>query len=474
MSDGRPISRRDFLRGTLAGTACLGLTGLGAFAESSRPPNFIVIMADDLGYNDLSCFGSELISTPNLDKMASEGMRFTDFYAAAPVCTPTRAALMTGCYPLRVSLPTVINYKSAVGISSEEITVAQLLKSRGYATGCIGKWHLGWQKKFLPTRHGFDSYFGLPFSNDMPYNDLGTPLIRNEEIIEQPAVLETLTERYTDEAIKFITKNQHRPFFLYLPHTFPHTPLAVSDRFKGKSKRGLYGDVVECLDWSVGQALATLKNLDLDDNTLVIFTSDNGPWLIRNQDGGSAKPLRSGKGSTWEGGMREPTIMRWPGHIPAGTECSEVASVMDILPTLAGLAGAKVPADRIIDGKDIRPLIEGRAGATSPHEAFFYYRLEQLQAVRCGRWKLVVPHRDMNAKVDVPLALYDLKADIGETTDVSARYPSIVKRLQGLIERMREDLGDQITGAPGKNRRAPGTGLRLSGSRASESPSWAG
>ncbi|MCX6377798.1 MAG: sulfatase, partial [Armatimonadetes bacterium] len=418
----RTISRRDFLRGAAAGAACLGLGGLtlDAFGKSEKPPNFIVIFCDDLGYQDVGCFGSPLISTPNVDRMASEGMKFTDFYSAAPVCTPSRAALMTGCYPLRVSLPTVISYKHNIGINPNEITIAELLKARGYATACIGKWHLGWQKQFLPTRHGFDYYYGLPYSNDMTYGDGKVPLIRGEEIIEQPAVLETLTERYTDEAISFITKNRNRPFFLYLPHTFPHTPLAASERFKGKSKRGLYGDVVECLDWSTGRILDTLKDLGLDENTLVVFTSDNGPWLIRGQDGGSALPLRSGKGSTWEGGMREPCIMRWPGRIPAGTSCSEISSVMDLCPTLARLAGAQMPSDRIIDGKDILPLMTGASGAKSPHEAFFYYRQEQLQAVRSGKWKLVLAHRDMNDKVDVPQALYDLKADIGETTDVSA------------------------------------------------------
>jgi len=453
------ISRRDFLRGAAAGAACLGLgaSTLDALAASEKQPNFIIILCDDLGYSDLGCFGSTLISTPNLDRMAAEGMKFTDFYAAAPVCTPTRAALMTGCYPLRVSLPTVINYSHKIGISSREKTIAQTLKPRGYATACIGKWHLGWQKEFLPPRHGFDYYFGLPYSNDMKYNDQAVPLIRGEEIIEQPAVLETLTERYTDEAISFITKNRNRPFFLYLPHTFPHTPLAVSERFAGKSKRGLYGDVVECIDWSTGRILDTLKKLGLDDNTLVIFTSDNGPWLIRGKDGGSALPLRGGKGSTWEGGMREPCIMRWPGHISAGTSCSEVASVMDLHPTLASLAGTSMPADRIIDGRSIRPLMMGEKGAKSPHEAFFYYRLEQLQAVRSGRWKLVLAHRDMNDKVDVPQSLYDLQTDIGEKTDVSATHPRIVKRLLALVDQMRSDLGDAITGAPGPNRRPPGS-----------------
>jgi len=455
--ESRLISRREFLKGSLAGAACLGLGGLALQAHADRPPNFIVILCDDLGYQDVGCFGSPLISTPNADRMATEGMRFTDFYAAAPVCTPTRAALMTGCYPVRVGLPSVINYRSTVGINSEEITIAELLKTRGYATACIGKWHLGWQRQFLPTRHGFDCYYGIPYSNDMSYEDFPVPLMRNEEIIEQPAVQETLTERYTEEAVKFITKHKDEPFFLYLPHTFPHVPLHASDRFKGKSKRGLYGDVVECIDWSTGQILDALKRLGLDGNTLVVFTSDNGPWTVKAEIGGCALPLRSGKGTTWEGGMRVPCIMRWPGHIPAGTACSETSSVMDFYPTLAKLTGAKVPADRIIDGRNISPLMAGENGAKSPHEAFFYYRAEELQAVRSGGWKLVLPHRDRLTKQDVPQALYDLHADIGETTDVSGVYPSIGARLQAMIERCREDLGDAITGVPGKNRRPPGS-----------------
>jgi arylsulfatase A len=456
--ESKPVSRRDFIRGAVAGAACLGLGGLplSAFGEPETRPNFVVILCDDLGYQDVGCFGSPLISTPNVDRMASEGMRFTDFYAAAPVCTPTRAALMTACYPLRVSLPSVLNARAAIGISARETLIPQVLKTRGYSTACIGKWHLGWQKEFLPTRHGFDSFFGLPYSNDMNKPE-PVPLMRGEEIIEQPAVLETLTQRYTDEAIGFITKNRSRPFFLYLAHTFPHVPLAASDPFRGKSKRGLYGDVVECIDWSTGRILSTLKELGLDDNTLVVFTSDNGPWLIKGNDGGCALPLRGGKGQTWEGGMREPCVMRWPGRIPAGTTCAEMASVMDLGPTVARLAGARMPTDRIIDGKDIWPLMTGQKGATSPQEAFFYYRLDQLQAVRSGRWKLVLAHNDVTDKVDVPQALYDLKADISETTDVSAKYPSIVRRLTSLVERMREDLGDQITGAPGKNRRPPGS-----------------
>ncbi len=449
------ITRRQFLQATLAGSALMAMPGaLAKAAGSAKPPNFVFIFADDLGYGDLGCYGQKTIKTPRLDQMAAEGVRFTDFYVAAPVCTPSRAALLTGCYPLRVGLPAVLNVNSKIGISSEEITLAQVLKTRGYATACIGKWHLGCQKQFLPTRHGFDYFFGLPYSNDMNTKKSPLPLIRNEEVIEQPAVLETLTERYTEEAIKFIKENKERPFFLYFPHTFPHVPLAASERFRGKSAGGLYGDVVECIDWSVGRVLDTLKELGLEDNTLVIFSSDNGPWAQKRPNAGTAGPLRSSKGSTFEGGMREPFIARWPGKIPAGSICSEMATALDILPTFARLAGAKVPTDRIIDGRDIWPLISCRPGAVTPRESFSYYKGDQLQAVRSGKWKLVLPHK--NGTEDVRLSLYDLKADIGERNDLSKEYPGIVKRLQALADQCREDLGDALTGAPGKNRRAPG------------------
>ncbi len=453
------ISRREFLKGSLAGAACLGLGGLSipALAGSQRKPNFVIIFCDDLGYQDVGCFGSPLIKTPNIDRMAAEGMRFTDFHSAAPVCTPSRAALMTGCYPQRVNLPQVINYSHTIGISSKEITMAELLRGQGYATACIGKWHLGWQKEFLPTRHGFDYYYGLPYSNDMKYeDDRLAPLIRGEEILEHPAVQETLTQRYTDEAIQFMTKHRDEPFLVYLPHTFPHKPLHVSKEFAGKSARGLYGDVVECIDWSTGRIMDAIKELGLDDNTVVVFTSDNGPWLIMKEEGGSALPLRKGKGTTWEGGMREPTIMRWPGHIPAGTECSELATMMDLYPTFAGLSGAKLPTDRVIDGKDIRPLMEGKPGAVSPYEVFYYYRADELQAVRSGKWKLVLPHTDQPDKESIPLSLYNLDADISEATNVIDKYPSIVAHLQKYVEQAREDLGDKTTNVVGKGRRPCG------------------
>ncbi len=449
------VTRRRFLQASLAGSAAaLGLPGMSS--GDDRPPNFVIIYCDDLGYNDLGCYGSELIKTPRIDRMAAEGVRFTDFYSAAAVCTPSRAALMTGCYPPRVSLPQVLNPGSNVGISDDEITIAELLKSRGYATACIGKWHLGHHRRFLPTRHGFDYYYGLPYSNDMPRPDNPVPLIRNEEIIEQPVVQETLTERYTQQAIEFITHNRNRPFFVYLPHTMPHTPLHVSERFAGKSKRGLYGDVVECIDWSTGEILDTLAKLGLDKNTLVMFSSDNGPWLPKKEHGGSALPLKMGKASTWDGGMREPGIFRWPGRIPAGRTCREMAATIDILPTFARLAGAQVPTDRIIDGKDITSLLFGERGAMSPHDAFFYYWHYELHAVRSGKWKMILPHNWPRKEDTVPLSLYDLETDIGETTNVADQYPSVVKRLMARVERMRGDIGDQLTGATGKNRRPCG------------------
>ncbi len=450
------VTRRDFLKKAAVGSAALfGVPNiLFGSPDQRRPPNFVVIFVDDMGYQDVGCFGSPLIKTPNIDRMAQEGRRFTSFYVH-PVCTPSRAALLTGCYPMRVSLPNVINQKSTIGISSSEITMAQMLKTRGYATACIGKWHLGWQRQFLPTRHGFDYYFGLPYSNDMngaDKNPPGPPLIQNEKIIEQPAAQDTLTQRYTREAIRFITQNRDRPFFLYLPHTMVHVPLHASDAFRDKSARGLYGDAVEEIDWSTGEILDTLRKLGLDDNTLVVFTSDNGPWLIKGKDGGCALPLRDGKGSTYEGGVRVPCVMRWPGHIPAGSVCSEAAMSIDLFPTFARLAGAKVPSDRIIDGMDIWPLVAGTPGAVCPHEAIFYYRGDRLQAVRSGKWKLILER----PKDKVALALYDLDSDISETTDLSATYPSIVKRLSDLAEKCREDLGDSITGRTGRNCRPPG------------------
>ncbi|HET6441832.1 MAG TPA: sulfatase [Phycisphaerae bacterium] len=431
---GPALRRRDFLRLVGGAAAAAAMPAAVLRAAGQRPPNFVFLFADDLGYADLGCYGSDKIATPNLDRMAAEGIRFNDFYTGEPVCTPTRAALMTGCYPKRVGLHRHVLFPSSkTGLNPSEITVARLLKDQGYATMCIGKWHLGHHPEFLPTRHGFDAYYGIPYSNDMPTptpdGGKGVVLLRDEKVIEHPTDQATLTERYTAEAVKFIKANKDRPFFLYLPHTMPHLPLHVSERFKGKSKGGLYGDVVECIDWSCGEILAAIQQAGIDEQTLVIFTSDNGPHEH------PAPPLRGGKGSTWEGGMRVPFIARWPGKVPAGAACAEQASVMDILPTFAGLAGARAPTDRVIDGKDIWPLVSGRPGARSPHEAFFYYSAYgDLSAVRRGQWKLHIkaPASRASAKEKeaVPLpALYDLSVDVGEQTNVAADHPDVVEQL---------------------------------------------
>lgn len=462
----------------VSGWLLLVLNSLDArAADLPSKPNFVVIFTDDQGYQDVGCFGSPDIETPNLDRMASEGRRFTNFYAAQAVCSASRAALLTGCYPNRIGILGALGPAARHGINPEELTVAEVLKSQGYATAIYGKWHLGHHPEFLPMRHGFDDYFGLPYSNDMwpkhptagdRFPDL--PLIDGEEIIAHNPDQTQLTTWYTERGVTFIEDNKDRPFFLYLPHNMPHVPLFVSEKHRGKSARGLYGDVISEIDWSVGQILETLKRLGLDERTLVIFTSDNGPWLSYGDHGGCALPLREGKGTTWEGGMREPCIMRWPGQIPAGTECHEIAATIDVLPTLARLAGAELPKDRIIDGKDIWPLMSGEAGAKSPHEAYYYYWGGELQAIRSGQWKLHFPHAYRSLKGEpgqggrpgpymrrkTELALYNLKADVSESTNVAEHHPDVVRRLKQLAEAAREDLGDTRTKQKGKNVRPPG------------------
>lgn len=436
-------------------------------AGARRKPNFIIILADDQGYEDLGCFGSKLIRTPHLDQMAREGIRFTDFYAQ-PICGPSRAALMTGCYPMRVAERGNVKHLHP-HLHGEEITIAEILKPLGYATGCFGKWDLGkhsqrgFHQDLTANDQGFDHFFGTPTSND-GFVDL----YRNRELIEKKAPMATLTRRYTDAAISFIDRNKKRPFFVYLPHTMPHTRLAASEEFRGKSPRGLYGDVIEEIDHSTGRIIDTIKNHGLSENTWIIYTSDNGPWLIRNKNfedghlpgdhGGSAGPLRSGKVSTWEGGVRVPMIAWAPGRIPPETTCRKIAATIDLLPTIAALAGGKVPGDRVIDGEDISHLLRGDFDQATAGKAYYYYFMTHLQGVRQEKWKLVFPrpqdppwldHFARNghiaAKDDeaIPeLLLFDLEADVGETVNLAARHPEVVKRLMTLGEKMREDLGD--------------------------------
>lgn len=447
--------------------------------ETKAPPNIVIIFCDDLGYGDIGPFGAKGYSTPNLDRMAAEGIRLTRFYAAQAVCSASRAGIMTGCYPNRIGIAGALGPQARHGISDDETTLAEIVKQKNYATAALGKWHLGHHPQFLPVRHGFDSYFGLPYSNDMwPYHPEllklemsdrrkrfpELPLIENDRIVNDNVTAEDqtqLTTWYTERAVEFIDQNRERPFFLYLAHSMPHVPLFVSDKFAGKSERGVFGDVVSEIDWSVGQVLAELKKHNLDERTLVIFTSDNGPWLSYGEHCGTAGPLREGKGTTWEGGIREPFVARWPGRIPAGSESSEPAMTIDLLPTIAGLVGAKLP-DHKIDGLDIWPLLSGDPAANSPHKSLWhYYADNELQAVSSGKYKLYLPHTYRTlagrpgGKDGMPDTyehrtlkqpeLYDLEADISETKDVAAEYPEIVEQLLVVAEEARADLGDSLT-----------------------------
>ena len=451
----------------------------------TNPPNVVVIFMDDMAYADIGPFGAKNFPTPHLDRMAREGRKFTDFYVTQAVCSASRAGLLTGCYNVRVGILGALGPKSTHGINSKEITLAELCKQRGYATACFGKWHLGHHKEFLPLQHGFDEYFGIPYSNDMwPYHPgvrhlpmaerlkkwPHLPLIEGNQVINPKVTSkdqEQITTQLTERSVRFIEKNKDKPFFLYVPHPMVHVPLYVSDKFKGKSKAGLFGDVMMEVDWSVGQILETLRKHKLDKNTLVIFTSDNGPWLSYGDHAGSAGPLREGKGTMFDGGCRESALMWWPGTIPAGSECHTPAMTIDLLPTVAELIGARLPKHPI-DGKSIVHLLKGTSD-TSPHEAYYFYYGRQLQAIRMGKWKLHFPHgyRTMAGRpggtdgiptrysqAKIGLALFDMEKDIGETTDVKAKHPDIVKQLQALGEKMRNELGDN--GRPGTGLRPPG------------------
>jgi arylsulfatase A-like enzyme len=368
-------------------------------AAPPRPPNVVLVFADDLGYGDVGCYGAKGYKTPNIDRLAAEGVRFTDFYVAQAVCSASRAALLTGRYSNRVGILGALGPNAKNGIKASEMTLAEVFKSRGYATAIFGKWHLGDHDPFLPPDHGFDEYFGLPYSNDMwpkhPENARAyppLPLIEGKRKVAEMPDQRMLTTWYTEHAVSFIDRSRDKPFFLYVPHSMPHVPLHVSEKFAGKSQRGLFGDVLEEIDWSVGQILDALKRNGLEQNTLVIFTADNGPWLSYGDHAGSAGPLREGKATTFEGGVREPAIFRWPGRIPAGAVCREPAMTIDVLPTVAKLIGADLPKDLVLDGRDVWPLITNQPGAKSPHEALYFYWNRELQAVRSGKWKLHFPH----------------------------------------------------------------------------------
>ena len=458
--------------------------------KHGQRPNIVLILADDLGYGDLNSYGATQYTTPNLDRLAGRGVRFTNFYVSQAVCSASRAALLTGCYSNRVGIGGALFPTSTIGLNPLEETIAEVLKSRGYANGIFGKWHLGCQREFLPLQQGFDEYLGLPYSNDMwKYNLDGSvakpeqnknkanypplPLIDGNDVVKEIVTMADqaqLTTLYTERAVSFIEKHKKEPFFLYLPHSMPHVPIAASDKFKGKSEQGVYGDVLMEIDWSVGQVLETLEKNGLTENTLVIFISDNGPWLNYGNHAGSAGGLREGKGTSWEGGQRVPCIMRWPGHIPEGLICNKIAATIDILPTLATIAEAPMPSKKI-DGVNILSLMTGDQKA-NPREVFlYYYNSNCLEAVRKNQWKMVFSHPSQTyegyapgkdgiggktGNVLVKPALYDLRRDPGERYDVQDLYPEIVLELTKIADEARYDLGDGILNIKGANVREPG------------------
>ncbi len=458
---------------------------LAASLSQAASPNVVIIFIDDMGYADIGPFGAKGYPTPHLDQMAKDGTKFTNFHVAQPVCSASRTAILTGCYPNRVGIHGALGPQSRNGISDQEMTLAQLLKQKGYATCAVGKWHLGHHPQFLPTRHGFDEFLGLPYSNDMwpfhPEAKKGSypklPMFENETVVDDDVTPEDqtqLTTKYTERAVDFIQRSKDKPFFLYLAHSMCHVPLFVSDKFKGKSERGLFGDVIMEIDWSVGQVMETLKRHGLSDNTLVIFTSDNGPWLSYGDHAGSAEPLREGKGTCFEGGVRVPCLMQWPGKIRAGSVDDRMLMTIDLLPTIAGLTNAPLPKQKI-DGRDVWPILSGQPGAKNPHDFYaFWYGVNELQSIVSGdgQWKLQLPHTYRSMEGQAPgqggtpgkykpvkikqTELYHLTADIGEDKDVAASNPAMLGKLQSYAEQARAELGDNLTQRKGSGNREPG------------------
>lgn len=456
----------------------LSCTSNNPKTHEEHPPNFVVVFIDDMGYGDVGCYGATGYQTPNLDKLAAEGMRFTNFYSAQPVCSASRAGLLTGCYPNRIGFSGALFPQSQVGINPDETTLAEVLKPQGYATAIFGKWHLGHHREFLPLQHGFDEYVGLPYSNDMwPVKVDGTryqpgegrdnypdlPLIEGNETVEFITTLagqDKLTTLYTQKAVDFINRNSQNPFFLYLPHSMSHVPLGVSDKFRGKSEQGMYGDVMMEIDWSVGEIMKALEANEIDQNTVLIFTTDNGPWLNYGNHAGSSGGLREGKTTSWEGGQRVPFIIRWPGHTPAGTICNKLACAIDLLPSFAEISGAPLP-DRKIDGVSITALWNGNMEANPRENILFYYGKNNLNAVRKGNWKLVLPHtwRSYNTtpgkdgyggpripkNVENP-ELYNMMRDPGEQYNVIDSHPEKAEEIMKLVEEARQELGDLNVG----------------------------
>lgn len=456
---------------------------------AASSPNIIIIFMDDMGYGDLECYGGFPYHTPSINKLASQGMRFTNFYAAQAVCSASRAALLTGSYPNRMGVSGAFMPDSKIALNPEEETIAEILKAKGYKTGMVGKWHLGQKQPFLPLQQGFDEYLGLPYSNDMwPVDYNGSPLDTSNRRGKYPPlplidgnstvrIIKTLEDQaaltsiYTERAQQFIQKNKSKPFFLYMAHSMPHVPIAASSKFKGKSGAGLYGDVMEEIDWSVGEIMKTLEANGLAKNTLVIFTSDNGPWLTFGNHAGNTGGLREGKGSAWDGGVKVPCIIRWPSIVNAGTVCNNLSSTIDLLPTICSITKSKLPV-RKIDGVDISDLLIGKKGANPRDEFVYYYDRNNLKGIRKGNWKLVFSNTSQTykvvsaigadgypgkyASVNVPLALYDLRTDPGETLDLQDKFPDVVKQLTSIADKYRMELGDDLTKQTGTEVRQAG------------------